>query len=249
MRDGKLREFIFVEGMRLCEEAIDSGLSIEAVIYSEHLARKDRAAKLISRLERVAIKSAAVSEKLLESISFTTTPQGIIVLARRSETEFEAFAKAQRGSPLLVILHEINNPVNVGAIVRAAEAAGVSGVIATAKTADPFSPKALRGAMGSVFRLPIWNGCSYAESVNWCHAKNIQIICAAANGQKLYTYIDWRRGSVLIVARESVGFTSDEVNLADHIARVPMQGRVESLNVAVATGIILYEAARQREQK
>ena len=140
VRDGKDNESIFIEGLRLCEEALLSNLKIEAIIYSDHIARKDRAAKLIREIESVAIKSAAVSEELLASISYTKTSQGIVVLASRPTIKENAFARCQTGTPLLVILHRINNPVNLGAILRTAEAAGATGALTTAGTTDPFSP-------------------------------------------------------------------------------------------------------------
>ena len=249
VRDGKVPESIFVEGLRLCEEALASGLSIEAVIYSDEIARKDRAASLLRKLAGAASKSAEVSERLLASISFTKTPQGIIVEAERPATDELTFAERQANSPLLTLLHEVNNPMNAGAILRAAEAAGVSGVITTLNTADPFSAKALRGAMGSAFRLSIWMGPSYTDAIAWCHANNIRTISAVVDAKKLYTEINWGRPSALIVGRESSGLTPEEISMADDVVRVPMQGNVESLNVAVAAGIILYEAARQRGQK
>jgi TrmH family RNA methyltransferase len=249
VRDGKVDELIFVEGLRLCEEALTSGLHIEVAIYSAEIARKDRAARLIEKLARAATKSASVSEKLLASVSYTKTPQGIVVLAARPADDEEGFTSNQPVSPFLVILHELNNPVNVGAILRTAEAAGVTGVIATADTCDPFSPKALRGAMGSAFRMPIWSGARFAEAIAWCKARKIPTFGAAAGGSKSYTDVDWRQPSALIVGRESTGLSQEETAAADNIVRIPMLGATESLNVAVAAGIILYEAARQRAQK
>ena len=161
VRDGKIEELIFIEGLRLCEEAHRSNLEIEAVIVSEELLRKERAAAVIDELSRVSKRVASVSEKLLESISYTKTPQGIVVLAQRPESSEERLAESLNANSLLVVLHQINNPVNVGAILRTAEAAGATGVITTQNTSDPFSPKSLRGAMGSAFRLPIWSGVSF----------------------------------------------------------------------------------------
>jgi TrmH family RNA methyltransferase len=246
VRDGKLNSLIFVEGLRLCEEALKSELRIEAVIYSEHILRKDRAAKSIERLAAAADTSATVSEKLLESVSSTKTPQGVVVLAVHPTNDEEAFAAKQTKSPLVVVLHEINNPVNVGAIVRTAEAAGATGIIATANTADPFSPKALRGAMGSAFRLPIWSGLSFAAVVAWCRSRKIQTVAADLSGSAVHRDVDWSKSSAIIVGRESTGLSPDEVAATDTSVRIPMQGAAESLNVAVATGIILFEAARQR---
>src|SRR5882672_6709062 len=114
VRDGKVEGSIFIEGLRLCEEALRSGLEIQAIVYSEEIAKKDRAADLIRELERAADKSGTVNEKLLASISFTKTPQGIIVLASRPLITEKEFKQRQPAKPLLIILHGINNPVNMG---------------------------------------------------------------------------------------------------------------------------------------
>jgi len=248
VRDGKVLDSIFVEGLRLCEEALISGLKIEAVVYSEEIARKERAAHLIERLGKACEHVASASEKLLESISYTKTPQGIVLLASRPVHDEASFKAKQRAAPLLVILHGINNPVNVGAILRTAEAAGVTGAIATANTADPFSPKALRGAMGSAFRLPVWVGPRFAEVIAWCFKQGVRTVGADAAGSKAFTEIDWRGPCALIVGSESTGLSPEEIVAADEAVRIPMAGSVESLNVAVATGIILYEAHGQRHK-
>jgi RNA methyltransferase, TrmH family len=246
VRDGKSRESIFVEGLRLCEEALRSNLKIEAVIYSERIARKDRAANLINELESVAVKSASVSEKLLESISYTKTPQGIVVIAARPQLTENQFKATQPANPLLVVLHGINNPVNVGAILRTAEAAGATGAITTQRTADPFSPKSLRGAMGSAFRLPIWSDVDYERAIEWLRIKDVRIFCADVNGTKGYLDVDWRTPAALIVGPESLGLSESEIAAVDEAIRIPMTKSVESLNVGVAAGVILYEARRQR---
>src|SRR5690242_3978839 len=249
VRDGKIDELIFVEGLRLCEEAQRSNLQIEAVIVSEELLRKDRAADAIAELSRVSKRSASVSEKLLESISYTKTPQGIVVLAHRPDSSEAHLTTSLAANPLLVVLHQINNPVNVGAIIRTAEAAGATGVITTRNTSDPFSPKSLRGAMGSAFRLPIWSGPSFEEVVAWCRERRIVTACADGEATTDYTDLDWTQGSALLLGPESTGFTAEELMNADLRVKIPMQGLAESLNVSVAAGILLFEAARQRTAK
>ena len=246
MRDGKIDDLIFVEGLRLAEEALHSGLEIEAVIYSDEIAEKERAARFLEAVALVCNRLASVSEKLLATISFTKTPQGIILLAKRPESGKTKLEISEGRSPLLVILHGLNNPVNVGAIMRSAEAAGATGVITTTNTADPFSPKSLRGAMGSAFRLPIWKGASYGDALSWCAAHNIKTVCADVKASTLYTDINWTTPRALIVGPESTGLSLEEVDAADEAVRIGMHGEVESLNVGVAAGILLYEAARQR---
>ncbi len=246
VRDGKNTDYIFVEGLRLCEEALRSALEIEAVIVSEELLRKERAAAAVAELEQAAGRSASVSEKLLESISYTKTPQGIVVLARRPESSEKRLSASIGRNPLLVVLHQINNPVNVGAILRTAEAAGAAGVITTRNTSDPFSPKSLRGAMGSAFRLAIWTGPTYEETMEWCRKREIASVCADAEASLTHTEFDWTRATALVLGPESTGLSEAETQSADHVVRIPMLGAVESLNVSVAAGILLFEAARQR---
>ena len=248
VRDGKMQELIFVEGLRLCEEALRSGLSIEAVIVSSELSSKKKAATLITDLGQVSNRLASVSEQLLESISYTKTPQGIVLLAARLPSSREHLAANQKEPSLLVIMHRVNNPVNVGAILRTAEAAGATGAIATQNTADPFSPKSLRGAMGSAFRLPIWFGATYADALAWCAGRGIQTICADVHASTGYAEVDWLRPSALILGPETSGLSQEEIGVANASVRIPMKETAESLNVAVAGGILLYEAMRQRGQ-
>ena len=169
-----------------------------------------------------------------------------MVLASRPETSGEHFVANNREPSLIVIMHRINNPVNVGAILRTAEAAGATGVIATQNTCDPLSPKSLRGAMGSAFRLPVWFEPTYDDALAWCRERGIHTICADVHASTGYDQVDWQRPSALILGPESSGLSPEEISAANVAVRIPMRGPAESLNVAVATGVLLYEAARQR---
>jgi len=247
VRDGKTEDSIFVEGLRLCEEALRSGLTIEAVIVSDELASKEKAKDLLDELERASARLVLVSESLLGTVSFTKTPQGIIMLAARPQIDEAGFKAKQPASPLLVVMHGINNPVNVGAIIRTSEAAGVTGIITTVTTSDPFSAKALRGAMGSAFRLPFWTKAGYREVIDWCSEAGIRTVCADVKGKETYSTVDWTAATALIMGPESTGLGEEEIASADAVVKIPMKGQVESLNVGVAAGILLYEAMRRRD--
>ena len=249
VRDGKDDELIFVEGLRLCEEAIRSKLEIYSVLISEELASKDRVKSKIEEITSNSKRTGFVSEKLLESISFTKTPQGIVLLAQRPKSGKALLSRRLGPTPLLLVLHEINNPVNVGAMIRTAEAGGVSGVITTAKTSDPFSPKALRGAMGSAFRLPFWTNASFEEALKICRENRISTVATDVHSGTSYTEIDWTSSRALILGPESTGLSPEELAKTDVTVTIPMQEPVESLNVSVASGIVIYEAARQRTLK
>lgn len=249
VRDGKVDELIYVEGLRLCVEALKSKLTIEAVIASEELIRKEKASDAFAELSKASRRVGTVSEKLLESISYTRTPQGIVVLAQRPEASEQRLDAGLNASSLLVVLHQINNPVNVGAILRTAEAAGATGIITTKNTSDPFSPKSLRGAMGSAFRLPIWREADLAEVVAWCRQRKISLVGTDADATHKHTDYDWTRATALLLGPESTGLTAAELKVTDQTVSIPMQGEVESLNVSVAAAILLYEAARQRSKR
>ena len=247
VRDGKSDDLIFIEGLRLSEEVLLSGLTIDAVIVSNELAQKEKARDLLRKLEAATGSVAIVSEKLLESISYTSTPQGIVVLAARPDTGEKHLDDTMKHPALVVVMHRINNPVNVGAILRTAEAAGATAAIATRETSDPFSPKSLRGAMGSAFRLPVWHGPTYESAITWCKDHGMTTVCADVHASSRHDEVDWKPAAALILGPESHGLSAAEIELADRSIRIPMKGEAESLNVAVAAGVLLYEAARQRE--
>ncbi|MBV9959023.1 MAG: RNA methyltransferase [Acidobacteria bacterium] len=246
VRDGKADGEIFIEGVRLCEEAARARLHIRDVIRTEDFSREERGARLLSELKREGARLLCVSEKVFASLSDTKTPQGIVVIAERPETDASVLDEALSGAALIVILHRLNNPSNAGAIVRTAEAAGASGIITTVGTTDLFSPKALRGAMGSSFRLPVWAGASFEQSIEWCRERGLRTVCADLRATRAHTEIDWTEPRALVLGSEAHGLSADEIAQADEALLIPMRPPVESLNVAVAAAIILYEAARQR---
>jgi len=246
VRDGKQRELIFIEGKRLCDEAISAELIIEEAFFTEEFALDERHAPLRQDLRRSGCRTYLVSERVLDSISDTKTPQGIVLLARRPAAQTSALEKAIKETPLLIILHRVGNPLNAGSILRTAEAAGACGAITTIGSIDIFSPKALRGAMGSSFRLPVWTGAEYADALAWCRARDIAIVATDVHAARLYSDFDWTKPAVLVVGAEANGLTTNEAAAADETVRIPMHAPVESLNVGVATAVVLYEAARQR---
>src|SRR5437660_1507251 len=150
------------------------------------------------------------------------------------------------GIPLVVLMHAVNNPPNAGAMLRVAEAAGATAVITTRGSTDPLSPKALRGSMGSAFRLPLWTGATFEEALRWCTERGVRTVSADAEATTTHTEIDWTTPRAVVVGPEAGGLSDAEKRAADECVRIPMREPVESLNVAVALGVVLYEAARQR---
>lgn len=245
VRDGREKEFVFVEGVRLCEEALRATVVFELVLYARSLAEDSRGSSLLRQLSDACRETHAVSEDVLESVSDTKTPQGVVALARRPGTGREVVESAA-GVPLVVVMHEANNPSNAGAVLRVAEAAGATGVILTKGSTDPLSPKSLRGSMGSAFRLPLWTGPTLEEALGWCEGRGIRTVATAAGSPLLHTEIDWTTPRAVVLGPEAGGLSEAELKAADAAVRIPMREPVESLNLATALAVVLYEAARQR---
>jgi tRNA G18 (ribose-2'-O)-methylase SpoU len=153
---------------------------------------------------------------------------------------------APPASALVLVADAVQNPGNLGGLLRTAEAAGATGVFLTAGCADPFSWKALRGSMGSAFRLPQRRGLSLAEVLERLRARGVAVLAAAADGELRYDEADLRRPTALLVGNEGAGLSPSALAAADARLRIPIAPHVESLNVAVAAALVLYEAARQR---
>lgn len=244
-REGREKDLVFVEGVRLCEEAARAALDIETVLHASANTGDERAANLLGELRRRGVRLLAANAEVLDYVSDTKSSQGLVALARRPRTGPELLERSG-GTPLVVVMHRVNNPSNAGAMLRVAEAAGATGVVATGGSTDLFSPKSLRGSMGSAFRLPLWTGATLQEVFAWCDARGLRTAAAAADASQIHTALDWTGPRAVIMGPEASGLTPDETRAAAERVRIPMHAPVESLNVAVALGVLLYEAARQR---
>jgi TrmH family RNA methyltransferase len=239
-------DLALVEGVKLLEEAVASGLEVVEVAASPRALGDARARKAIeaARDRRAAVRT--VAEDVLAFLSELETSQGVLALARRP-----AFSEEDlyRGVPLVVVAVEIQNPGNLGGLVRTAEAAGATGAILTRGCADLLSWKALRGAMGSAFRLPHVDGLDFDTALERLRARGLAIVAAAAEDGERYDTVDFRGPSALLLGNEGTGLPESALRRADTRAAIPMASAVESLNVGVAAGILLFEAARQRRPR
>jgi TrmH family RNA methyltransferase len=249
IREGRVDDRVFVEGVRLAEEAVKSGVDIEFCLIESEFSLGERQQNLLAYIRKKGIEVVEVATSIFSSIAETKTSQGIILICRRplaDRMSFEASLERYVSAvPLLIVLSEINNPSNLGAIVRTVEAAGAGGVIITTGSADAFSPKALRAAMGSSFRVPMWEKASIAEIIRWGRSRGCKISAATGDGHDIYSETDWTKPRMLIFGSEAHGITREILDAVDSTVSVPIEQPVESLNIAVAAGVILFEANRQ----
>ncbi len=246
-REGRDDRSIFVEGRRLLEELLDSTLPPREAAVTPTVASDPRMGPLMEALRVRGASVYTVSPSVMEFISDLETPPGIAVRADRPlPHDLSSIVTLGAPPPLIVLLDALQSPSNVGAIVRSAEAAGVTAVGILPGTADPLSPKALRASAGSAFRVPLFRTES-VPSFMGSFAAPPALLAADAAGPRTYSEWDWRNPCVLILGGEARGVSPQSIGTlpVEHI-KIPMAGRVESLNVAVAAGIILMEARRQR---
>ncbi len=249
VRDGHTKELIFVEGLRLAEEVLRSELRVNEVFISESFENDARSTILLSSFQQKQTAVSEVSDRIFQSIADTKTSQGIVLICQKPQTDkqsFESqFSQSTGKLPLVVALHQINNPSNLGAILRSGEAVNVAGIIISANSADVFSPKSLRASMGAGFRLNIWTNAGFDEILNWARENDLISTAADINAEKKYVEIDWNRPRLLIFGSEAHGLSAEERKKIDEHLVIPMENGVESLNLAVSCGIILFEAKRQ----
>lgn len=242
-KNGRDRELL-LDGAHLLMEARASGLAIESAAFEQTALDSAAVRTLAEQLAAGGTDVFIVSRAVLQSMSPVRSPSGVIGIARRSLAALESVLREHQ-SHLVVVAHDVQDPGNVGGIVRTAEAAGATAFVASAGTADPFGWKALRGSMGSALRLPIMRA-AIEEVVPALRAAGIATIgLAPRGGQPLYE-AQFRKPVALFLGGEGPGLPEDVRRGMDALVSIPMQPPVESLNVGVAAALVLFEAFRQR---
>ncbi len=237
------RELCLLEGPRLVLEALGAGLAVVEAAAAERAEASPAGRAALVALGQRGVPVRAMAAELVSSLSETETSQGLLALARRpSFGEEEAF----RGIPLVLVADGVQNPGNVGGLLRSAEAAGATGAILAGGCADPFSWKALRGSMGSAFRVPHLRAVSIEAALDVLDTRRIPILATTAQGERRYDEADLRGPVAIVVGTEGAGLPAAVLERAAARLRIPLREPVESLNVGVAAALVLVEAARQR---
>ncbi len=188
-----------------------------------------------------------VTKEIMAKISDTSTPQGVICVAQMPSYEAEdLFGKKEDGIPLLLVLENIQDPGNLGTMFRTAEAAGVTGILMSSDTVDLFNPKTVRATMSAIFRMPFRYTDDLHGDLAAIRERGFTVCAAHLGGSKSYDKISYAGPSAIMIGNEGNGLTQETAELATEKILIPMKGEIESLNAAMAAGILMYEAARQR---
>lgn len=226
-----------VEGLRLVEEALRAGNVPALMFYTPRLEDSARGRAVLASAKDNSVQPMVVSEKVMRTMATTTTPQSVLAVLPKPE------APLSERPALLLILDRLRDPGNLGSALRTAEAAGVDGVLLAPGTVDAYNPKAMRGGMGAHLWLSL-RAASWREIEQ--ATKGLRVWLAEPRGGAPYYEVDWSTPSALIIGSEAEGASIEAQRLTSGRVSIPMTGQAESLNAAVAAGVILFEATRQR---
>jgi TrmH family RNA methyltransferase len=248
LRDKKERDqtgAFFAEGERLLRAALQTGAAFELVVLApDRLSRSEAA--LVDALEDLKAPLLEVTPDVFDTLAFREEAQSVgAVIAQRWET-LSSVSETKR---CWLALHDIQHPGNLGTLIRTCDAVGGDGVILTGRSTDPYHPVAVRGTLGAIFSQRIVKA-TQAELARWLPQSGCAAYGTSPDGTKDYREVDYATRPVVIMGgNERVGISKEQAALCDELVRIPMSGYVESLNLSVATALVLYEVARQREPR
>ncbi|MBR5116265.1 MAG: RNA methyltransferase [Lachnospiraceae bacterium] len=241
----KKQKAFVIEGVRAFREAPAERL--REVFVSEAFIQKclTEDPVLADRIGSLKCDSYSVTEDVMRKLSDTQHPQGILAVVKTdSASPDDLFPDG--AVPLIIVAEHLQDPGNLGTIIRCGEGAGITGLILAGDTVDPYNPKTVRGTMGSIFRVPIVACGEINEAVNMLKERGVMVYAADARGATDYDRTDLKKGCAFIIGNEGAGLSDDALRAADGSVCIPMSGSLESLNAAVCAAVLMYEAARQR---
>ncbi len=236
---------VYVEGLRPFVESLDLANDLEMVLVTPSLLTEEMQ-RIVRRCQGYGVRILEVAEPVLQALSGRDKPDGLAAVVRQRWYALDAIQPSSDNS-CWIALQSIREPRNLGAILRVSDAVGVAGVILLDDSTDPYSPLAVRASTGAVFSQGLVRS-SFDEFESWLRVQNCPCIGTAEDGDTDYAGLLYPRPMVLLMGSERAGLSVAQQSICDALVRIPMIGHVKSLNVAVATGILLYEALNQRRR-
>ena len=227
-----------IEGFRFVEEALQSNFEVSLVFISENALDKWKSFDMENKLQRGS-EVCLVPEKVLKLISSTNTPQGIVAVVNNKSIRVE------NKQGFYVLVDKVQDPGNMGTIIRTAHASGALGVIITKGTVDIYNEKTLRSTMGSIFHIPVIHDNSL-ENIETLRDNGFKLVVSSLDTDKNFYDIDLNSKVIIAVGNEGNGVSKELIDMADIKVKIPMPGGAESLNVSVAASIMMFEAVRQK---
>lgn len=249
LADAKVRrkeKAFLIEGVKMVEEALRDRLGVQKVVAAPSLTQH-HGKGVIKLAEKHGVPILWIAERLMDHVSESKTPQPVMAIVEMREASAEELLS--RDARLIVLCHHLQDPGNLGTIIRTVEAAGASGVAVTPHTVDPWNAKAVRGSMGSVLRTAVARVPGERQFLRTCKEQGYQTAALVLNGRETVFEMDLTVPTVVLLGQESSGLLAEELVDIDRRVRIPMAETIDSLNVATSAAVVLYEALRQRMQR
>jgi TrmH family RNA methyltransferase len=240
------RGVFYLEGLRIVGEAFEAGALVETLVVAPELLRSEYGLKLIARQRALGGQILEVSAEVFERLALKDGPQGIAAVVEQRWLELEAVDLAD-GKPW-VALESVADPGNLGTILRSNDGAGGDGVILLDQSTDPYDPSAVRASMGAVFAQKLARA-TLAEFAAWKRARNVVLIGTSDAARQDYHAYHYPERCLVLMGSEREGLSAEALALCDTVVSIPMLGRSDSLNLAAAAAVILYEILNQRREK
>lgn len=248
-RDRDKSGLFLIEGFREITRALQGNVLIEQVFFSEPLFLGHNEPALLDQLQKKGAVLFSCKETVFEKISYRDRPDGLVVIARQMNVSFENFCLGfSSKNPFLLVAEGIEKPGNLGTILRSCDAVGVDAAIVCDRCTDLFNPNVVRASVGTLFTQPVIEAKGQ-ELLAWCKKNKILIVAATPQAEKEFTETDLSGPIAILVGTEQLGLSKLWMESADIQVSIPMKGAADSLNVATATTLLLYEVLRQRKQK
>jgi TrmH family RNA methyltransferase len=250
-RRHRRREGAFVvEGIQPVWQAVEAGADVEVLVVAPGLLGRSAAARRVAAMiagqEQRGVRVARLSDEVFARISGREGPSGLVAIVRGRLAGLAGLAAGP--DSVFVALHGIGSPGNLGTIIRTANAAGAAGVVLAGQTADPFDPAAVKASMGALFTLPVAHAAGPAEFFGWAAAGGVTVVTTSARAEQSFWDASYPRPLALLLGAEGAGLPGEVLARGDRQVRIPMSGTAESLNLAAAAAVLLYEVKRQRDR-
>lgn len=232
-----------IEGTKLVQEALKSRLEVKEIYVARSRIEESSVQVILKQAARFSPRVVLVADKIFKALADTETPQGIVALVKLPQFQL---SDVIHDSPLLLIAHQLQDPGNLGTLMRSAEAFGVNAVLLTQHTVSFLNQKAVRASAGSLFRIPVLPGFTPDGLIENLRERGVKLVAASPGGDRDFREIDYQGSTAVFIGNEGSGLMDDILDRVDLNVKIPLAMAVESLNVAVASSIILCEAARQR---
>ena len=243
-KERKEQSVFVVEGTKMVAEAPLEW--VKAVYVSETYEKGAGHLEFIQNLKRRGIVLETVADNVFKAVSDTQTPQGILAIVAMPVYSLEKLLNGDETH--LLILESIQDPGNLGTMVRTGEGAGVTGIIMNKTTVDLFNPKTIRSTMGSIYRVPFYVTDNLEETLNLLKKTGVRLYAAHLKGSATYDEMDYKAPTGFLIGNEGNGLSDKIADMANTYIKIPMQGEVESLNAAISATILMYETNRQRRK-